>query len=59
MILLEQEQSLPIFRLKKKFEEENKSLELEYFAMENFYKDKENFTDQEINKFLDENKDQT
>ena len=48
----------PDFLTKKKFEEENKSLELEYFAMENFYKDKENFTDQEIDKFLDENKDQ-
>ena len=48
----------PDFLTKKKFEEENKSLELEYFAMENFYKDKESFTDQEINKFLDENKDQ-
>jgi peptidyl-prolyl cis-trans isomerase D len=48
----------PDFLIKKKFEEENKSLELEYFAMENFYKDKESFTDQEINKFLDENKDQ-
>ena len=29
----------PDFQTKKKFEEENKSLELEYFAMENFYKD--------------------
>jgi peptidyl-prolyl cis-trans isomerase D len=48
----------PDFQIKKMFEEENKSLELEYFAMENFYKDKESFTDQEINKFLDENKDQ-
>ena len=48
----------PDFLIKKKFEEENKSLELEYFAMENFYKNKENITDQEINKFLDENKDQ-
>jgi peptidyl-prolyl cis-trans isomerase D len=48
----------PYFQTKKKFEEENKSLELEYFAMENFYKDKESFTDQEINKFLDENRDQ-
>ena len=36
----------PDFQNKKKFEEENKSLELEYFAMENFYKDKESFTDQ-------------
>jgi peptidyl-prolyl cis-trans isomerase D len=48
----------PDFQIKKNFEEENKSLELEYFAMEKLYKDKENFTDQEINKFLDENKDQ-
>jgi peptidyl-prolyl cis-trans isomerase D len=48
----------PYFQTKKKFEEENKSLELEYFAMENFYKDKESFTNQEINKFLEENKDQ-
>ena len=48
----------PIFVTKKKFEEENKSLDLEYFAMENLYKEKENFTDLDINKFLDENKDQ-
>ena len=48
----------PDFLNKKKFEEENKSLDLEYFAMENFYKEKENYTDLEINKFLDENKDQ-
>ncbi|WP_023648594.1 SurA N-terminal domain-containing protein [Candidatus Pelagibacter ubique] len=48
----------PNFLTKKKFEEENKSLDLEYFAMENLYKEKGNFTDSEINKFLDENKDQ-
>ena len=48
----------PNFLTKKKFEEENKSLDLEYFAMENLYKEKVNFTDSEINKFLDENKDQ-
>jgi peptidyl-prolyl cis-trans isomerase D len=48
----------PDFLNRKKFEEENKSIDLEYFAMENFYKDKENFTELEINKFLDENKDQ-
>ena len=48
----------PNFLTKKKFEEENKSLDLEYFAMENLYKEKESFTDSEINKFLDENKDQ-
>ena len=48
----------PDFLIKKKFEDENKSLNLEYFAMENLYKKKENFTDNEINKFLDENKGQ-
>jgi peptidyl-prolyl cis-trans isomerase D len=48
----------PNFLTKKKFEEDNKSLDLEYFAMENLYKEKEDFTDLEINKFLDENKDQ-
>ena len=48
----------PNFLTKKKFEEENKSLDLEYFAMENFYKNKESYTEAEINKFLDENKDQ-
>ena len=48
----------PDFLTKKKFEDENKSLNLEYFAMENLYKKKENFTDNEINKFLDENKGQ-
>jgi peptidyl-prolyl cis-trans isomerase D len=48
----------PDFLTKKKFEDENKSLNLEYFAMENLYKKKENFTDNEINKFLDQNKDQ-
>jgi peptidyl-prolyl cis-trans isomerase D len=48
----------PNFLTKKKFEEDNKSLDLEYFAMENLYKKKEDFTDLEINKFLNENKDQ-
>ena len=48
----------PDFLTKKKFEDENKSLNLEYFSMENLYKKKENFTENEINKFLDENKDQ-
>ena len=48
----------PNFLTKMKFEEENKSLDLEYFAMKNFYKEKESYTKTEINKFLDENKDQ-
>ena len=48
----------PNFLTKNKFQEENKSLNLEYVGMENFYKIKENFTNLEINNFLDENKDQ-
>ena len=48
----------PNFLIKKKFEDENKSLDLEYFAMENFYKEKESYTETEINEFLDENKDE-
>ena len=48
----------PNFLTKKKFEEENKSLNLEYFAMENLYKDKDDYTNLEIQKFLEENKEQ-
>ena len=48
----------PNFFAKKKFEEENKSLDLEYFAMENLYKNKDDYTNLEIQKFLEENKEQ-
>ncbi|MBD1149287.1 SurA N-terminal domain-containing protein [Pelagibacterales bacterium SAG-MED27] len=48
----------PNFLTKKKFEEENKSLNLEYFAMENLYKDKDDYTNLDIQKFLEENKEQ-
>jgi peptidyl-prolyl cis-trans isomerase D len=48
----------PNFLTKKKFEEDNKSLDLEYFAMENLYKDKDDYTNLEIQKFLEENKEQ-
>ena len=47
----------PEFLLVKKFEEENKSLNLEYFPMENLYKNKEDLTNSEIENFLKENKD--
>jgi peptidyl-prolyl cis-trans isomerase D len=47
----------PEFLLVKKFEEENKSLNLEYFPMKNFYKNKEDLTNSEIENFLKENKD--
>ena len=48
----------PNFLIEEKFEEENKSLNLEYFAMENFYKEKEDYTDLEIKTFVNDNKDQ-
>ena len=48
----------PDFLTQKKFEDENKTLDLEYFVMTNLYKEKDNYTDQEIKKFVEENKDQ-
>ena len=48
----------PDFLIEKKFEEENKSLDLEYFSMENSYKEKGKYTEVEIKKFIQENKDQ-
>ena len=48
----------PDFLVQKKFEEENKTLDIEYFSMANIYKAKEDFTDLEIKKFIEENKDQ-
>ena len=48
----------PEFLIESKFEENNKSLAIEYFDMENLYKDKENYTSDEINTFIEENKDQ-
>jgi peptidyl-prolyl cis-trans isomerase D len=48
----------PNFLIQAKFEEENKTLDIEYFAMANLYKSKESFTDLEIKEFVEENKDQ-
>ncbi len=48
----------PNFLIKKKFEENNKSLDIEYFDMENLYKKKADYTASEIEIFMDENKDQ-
>jgi peptidyl-prolyl cis-trans isomerase D len=48
----------PDFIAMKKFEEGNRSLALKYILMKNFYKKKDSFTDSEMDKFLDENKDQ-
>ncbi len=48
----------PEFLIESKFEENNNSLVIEYFDMENLYKIKEDYTSDEINKFIEENKDQ-
>ena len=48
----------PNFLIEKKFEENNKSLDIEYFDMENLYKTKNDYTANEIEVFMDENKDQ-
>ena len=48
----------PNFLIEKKFEENNKSLNIEYFNMENLYKTKDDYTANEIEVFIDENKDQ-
>ena len=48
----------PNFLIEKKFEENNKSLDIEYFDMENLYKTKADYTANEIQAFIDENKDQ-
>jgi len=44
--------------IEKKFEENNKSLDIEYFDMENLYKKKADYTANEIEVFIEENKDQ-
>ena len=48
----------PKFLIDKKFEENNKTLNIEYFDMENIYKSKEEYTQIDIEKFIEENKDQ-
>jgi len=48
----------PNFLIDKKFEENNKTLEIEYFDMENLYKIKEDYTQDDIQEFIEENKDQ-
>ena len=48
----------PEFLIESKFEENNKSLIIEYFDMENLYKIKDDYTSDEIKAFIEENKDQ-
>ena len=48
----------PNFIIQNKFEEENKILDIEYFEMTKFYKEKKDFTSLEITEFIKENEDQ-
>jgi len=48
----------PNFLIKKLYEEENKKLEIDFINLKNFYKSKDNITNQELDAFITENKDQ-
>ena len=49
---------LPELLTKNIYEDENKTLEIEFFDLKNLYKKKEDFTDVEIEKFIKENENQ-
>ena len=46
----------PKFLVKKLYEEENKKLEIDFINLDKFYKKKGDFTDNDLEKFLEENK---
>ena len=48
----------PQFLINKLYEEENKKLEVDFINLENFYKKKDEFTDKDLKKFINENEDQ-
>ena len=48
----------PQFLVNKLYEEENKKLEIEYLNLSGFYKKKEEITDSELKRFINDNKDQ-
>ncbi|WP_435164205.1 SurA N-terminal domain-containing protein [Candidatus Pelagibacter bacterium nBUS_25] len=48
----------PDFLIKKKFEEQNKTLDIEYLSMSKQYREKDSYTSEEIKNFVEENKDQ-
>ena len=48
----------PQFLIEKIYEEENKILEIKFINLENFYKKKESFQNEDLLKFVEENKDQ-
>jgi peptidyl-prolyl cis-trans isomerase D len=47
---------VPKFLVDKIFEEENKKIEVEFINLQNFYKKKEDISDLDIKKFVDDNK---
>ncbi len=48
----------PNFLIDKKYEENNKTLSIEYFDMERLYKRKDEYTDQDLLVFIEENEEQ-
>ena len=48
----------PNFLIEKKYEENNKTLDIEYFNMKELYKDKNDYGDQDLLTFIQENEDQ-
>ena len=48
----------PQFLVNKLYEEENKKLEIDFINLKNFYKKKEDITEEDLKDFLSENKDQ-
>ncbi len=48
----------PNFLIDKKYEENNKTLNIEYFNMKELYKEKNEYTDQDLEVFIKENEDQ-
>ena len=48
----------PQFLIDRLYEEENKKLEVDFIDLKNFYKKKDEFTNEDLKKFINENKDQ-
>ena len=48
----------PKFLIKKLYEEENKKLDIEFINLKHFYKKKDSISDQDLKKFINDNKEQ-
>ena len=48
----------PSFLIQKKYQEENKTLNIKYIEMESFYKKKDDLSDADLENFIEENKEQ-